>query len=57
MWILLLLAVSVSDPTDIPGRATIQFQSQQECEQARATVTSWLKFDSFKVTTQCQKKS
>ena len=57
MWILLLLAVNVSDPTDIPGRATIQFRSQQECEQARATVTSWLKFESFKVTTQCQKKS
>ena len=56
MWILLLLAVNVNDPTDIPGRATIQFRSQQECEQARATVTSWLKFESFKVTAECIKK-
>ncbi len=35
----------------------IQFQTQKECEAAQATVTSWLKFDSFKVTTECVRKS
>jgi hypothetical protein len=35
----------------------IQFQTEKECEAAQSTVTSWLKFDSFKVTTECVRKS
>jgi hypothetical protein len=54
---LILLAVHVNNPQDIPGRIMIQFQTQKECEAAQATVTSWLKFDSFKVTTECVRKS
>jgi hypothetical protein len=57
MWILLILAVNVNDPKDIPGKVTLEFATEQQCEQSRSTVTSWLKFDTFKVTTQCQKKS
>ena len=57
MWILLILAVSVNDPKDIPGKVTLEFATEQQCEQSRSTVTSWLKFDTFKVTTQCVKKS
>jgi hypothetical protein len=57
MWILLILAVNINDPKDIPGKVSIEFATQAECEQARANTTSWLKFDTFKVTTQCVKKS
>lgn len=57
MWILLILAVNINDPKDIPGKVSIEFDSQVECEQARVNTTSWLKFDTFKVTTQCVKKS
>lgn len=56
MWILLILAVNVNDPKDIPGKVTLEFASEQQCEQSRSTVTSWLKFDTFKVTSQCQQK-
>jgi hypothetical protein len=40
---------------DIPGKVTIEFPTQEACEQARATVQSSIKFKSFKVTTQCVK--
>lgn len=57
MWLLLILAVNINDPKDIPGRVTLEFATEAQCEQSRSTVTSWLKFDTFKVTTQCVRKS
>jgi hypothetical protein len=35
----------------------LEFPTQTECERARATIKSWLKFDSFKVIATCQKQS
>jgi len=56
MWLLIILAVHVNDPKDIPGKVTLEFSTQAECERAKSTINSWLKFDSFKVISQCQKK-
>ena len=56
MWLLLILAVNVNNANDIPGKVSIEFSTLQECEQARSTVTSWLKFETFKIVSQCQKK-
>lgn len=55
MWLLLLLAISTSNPNDIPARITLRFDTEQQCIQAATSMTYWLKFDSFKVTAQCQK--
>lgn len=52
----MILSVSITNPNDIPGIVTIDYKTQQECEAAIASMTSWLKFDSFKVTAQCLKK-
>jgi hypothetical protein len=57
MWILIILAVNTTNPQDIPGRVTLEFATQQTCEQAKSTMTSWLKFDTFKITAECQLKS
>lgn len=57
MWILILLAVHVNNPNDVPGIIKIEFNEQKECERAVASLQYWLKFDSFKITAQCQKKS
>jgi hypothetical protein len=57
MWLLIILAVHINDPKDIPGRVTLEFPTQTACEQARVSMNSWLKFDSFKVISQCQKQS
>ncbi len=56
MWILILLAVHVNNPRDIPGRVEIQMPSQQICEQSLQTMTYWLKFNQFKIEGQCAKK-
>ncbi len=55
MWMMILIAVHISDPKDIPGRITLQFQTQQQCEQVLLSMTYWLKFDNFKVEGKCQK--
>jgi hypothetical protein len=52
-----LIAVHINNPNDIPGRVTIQFQTQQQCESALQSMTYWLKFESFKVEGRCQKQS
>jgi hypothetical protein len=54
-WILILLAVNMSNANDIPGRITIEFSTEQECIRALNTMTYKLKFDSFKVSAECKK--
>lgn len=56
MWILILIAVHVNNPNDIPGKIEILFSSQQSCEYALSTMKWQLKFDSFKVIGKCQKQ-
>ena len=55
MWLMILIAVHINDPKDIPGKITLQFQTQQQCEQTLLSMTYWLKFESFKVEGKCQK--
>ncbi len=56
MWALLLIAVHINNPNDIPGRVELNFQSQQSCQQALDTLKWSLKFDSFKIVGKCEKK-
>jgi len=55
MWLMILIAVHINNPNDIPGKINLQFQTQQQCEQALQSMTYWLKFDNFKVEGKCQK--
>ena len=54
MWVLIILAIHVNDPEDIPGKVQLQFQSLQECQQAQSTISYNLKFKSFKVISECK---
>ena len=56
-WILILLAVNIGDPNDIPGTIQIPFSTEVECEKAAAAMTFKLKFDWYKVTALCKKES
>lgn len=56
MWMLLLIAVNVTNPDDIPARASIEFPSKQECLTALYSMKSWCKFESFKVKGTCEAK-
>ena len=55
MWVLIILAVHVNNPADNPGRVTIKFETEQQCQKARSSMEYWLKFDSFKVISECKK--
>jgi hypothetical protein len=55
MWTLILMAIHINNPNDVPGKINLLFQSQQQCEQALLSMTYWLKFEQFKVIGKCQK--
>lgn len=55
-WVLVLLAVSQSNPKDVPGRIELEFQSRHQCEQVLQTMTYQLKFNSYKVIGRCEKR-
>jgi hypothetical protein len=55
MWLLLILAVNINNPSDVPGRVSIKFDTEQQCLKARSTIEYKLKFDSFKVTSECKR--
>ena len=54
---MILIAVHLNDPADIPARMTMDFPDQQSCEQAKSSLTYWVKFKNFKVEALCQRKS
>jgi hypothetical protein len=57
MWWLIIIAVHINDPSDIPGRVELSFHDQQSCESAMSTIKYYLKFKSFKVEAKCEKRS
>lgn len=56
-WFLILLAVNINNPNDIPGKLSIELQSKEECVRLSNNMQYWLKFDSFKIIAQCQEYS
>jgi len=57
MWLMILTAVSLTNPQDRPGRVELIFSDQRSCEQALSTMRYELKFKSFRVEGVCQKQS
>jgi hypothetical protein len=57
MWLMILIAVHVNNPRDIPGRVELTFADQATCEQVLSTMTYRLKFDNFRMEGRCEKRS
>jgi hypothetical protein len=55
MWVLLILAVNINNPSDVPGRVSIRFETEQQCLRAKSSIEYKLKFDSFKIISECKK--
>jgi len=55
MWTLIILAVSLNDPMDIPGRVTLNFDTEVACKSAQATIDYKMKFKNYKIISVCQK--
>jgi hypothetical protein len=56
MWKMILIAVNIYNPNDIPGRVELEFQDQQICQQTLASIKWQLKFTSFKIVGKCEQK-
>lgn len=56
MWSLLLIAIHITNPNDIPGRVELLFSDKESCEKVLSTMTYQLKFHRFKVTGECKLK-
>lgn len=56
MWWMILIAVHLNNPNDIPGKIILEFPDQSSCEQSLKSMSYWLKFDSFKIEGKCVKK-
>ena len=57
MWLLIIIAVHISDPSNQPGRVELAFPDQISCENVLNTMKYNLKYKSFKVEATCQKQS
>ena len=55
MWVLIILAVHINNPEDVPGRVTLKFETESACRQARESLQYKLKFDTFKVISECKR--
>ena len=54
MWLLVITAVSLTNPDDKPGQVTLQFDTQAQCQAALSTMKSWTIFPvAYKIEAQC----
>ena len=56
MWILLIIAVHVNDPTDVPAKLNMTTETKEECEKLAQSLDYWIKFKQFKLETTCLQK-
>jgi hypothetical protein len=56
MWILLIIAVHINDPNDIPAKMTLHLPNEKECMQAAKSLEYDLKFKQFKLEATCSQK-
>jgi hypothetical protein len=53
--LMILIAVHVNDPKDVPAKLTLEFPDQTTCEQSLKSMSYWVKFESFKIDGKCFK--
>lgn len=55
MWILILIAVSINNPQDVPATIILDMPSLHVCEQVLDSMKYQIKYKSYKVEGKCQK--
>ena len=53
MWIMFLIVVHNSNPSDIPGKIMLEFKTQKQCQEVLKTMNYWTKFSWFKAEGKC----
>lgn len=57
MYLLILLALNINNPQDIPGRVELTLPSLEICQQALDSLKYQLKFRNFRVEGHCEPKN
>lgn len=55
MYLLILLAVNINNPSDIPGKLELTLPTREICQQALDSLRYDLKFRVFRIDAQCVK--
>lgn len=56
MWILLLTAIHLNNPNDIPAKITIEFETETQCLEALKTIDYKIKYSNYKIEPKCYQK-
>lgn len=54
MWLLILIAVHVNNPKDIPGKVELRFDNKEACEKSLSSLTFQLKTRLYKIEGKCE---
>ena len=56
MWVLIIFAVNISNPADVPARIVLDMPSIHMCEQTLDSMRYTLKYSSYRIEGRCQLK-
>jgi hypothetical protein len=56
MWLMILIAVNINNPSDQPAKMSMEFPDKQSCEQVKTTLSYSVKFKNYKIEASCQRK-
>lgn len=55
-WILLLTAMHINNPNNIPATVSMKFDTEKACLEAKNSVEYKIKYESYKMVAECQRK-
>jgi len=56
MWVLIIIAININNPQDIPATITLDMPSLHVCEEVLDSLKYKIKYSSYKVEGRCQKQ-
>ena len=56
MWVLIIIAININNPQDIPATITLDMPSLHVCEEVLDSLKYKIKYSSYKVEGSCQRK-
>ena len=55
-WVLILIAVKIGDPTNVPATIVLDMPSAHVCEQVLDSMRYNIKYSSYRIEGRCQKQ-
>ena len=55
MWLLMLIAISTSNASDVPAQIILSFDTKEECLKAEESVEWKIKYSGYEIQSKCEK--